>query len=300
LCEFPFARWPLPQLPPDVHPQDSLLCNQLPTYFCEEYACSESDLAANLFEKRFIEQLRAACADNPELYISARELLITRLVLTEQELIGIIHQPPFNLIRDLLKEAYEAAPLFFCYQGYYRCCPHCGSLLIFSAKSLWLCQEESCDFPPAPDDRDLRKIPVSDDVRFLKRPLRRYIAFPGKAEVRLRDKLEKIKVKKPMKVELWPLLDVYDLRLTFPDGEVWAVDVKDWANPYRLARAVKPFRADPPWNRALFVFPDRHRKARPNYLRAFRSRCALIDDERVSAMFEGDLIASVRRKLKGN
>src|SRR5262245_18099445 len=88
LCEFPFARWPLPQLPPDVHPQDSLLCNQLPTYFCEEYACSESDLAANLFEKRFIEQLRAACADNPELYISARELLITRLVLTEQELIG--------------------------------------------------------------------------------------------------------------------------------------------------------------------------------------------------------------------
>jgi transcriptional regulator with XRE-family HTH domain len=300
LCEEPFAKWPLPQLPPDVHPEDSLLCNQLPTYFCEEYACSESDPAANLFEVRFIEQLRAACADNPRLYTLARELLITRLVLTEQEFTGIIHKPPFNLIRDILKEAYEVAPLFFCHQGHFRCCPQCGSLLIRSAKNLWVCQEESCDFSPTSDDRALRKMHISESVYFLKRPLRRYIAFPGKSEVQLRDQLEKIKAKKPIKVELWPLLDVYDLRLTFPDGEVWAIDVKDWANPYRLAHAVRPFRTDPPWNRALFVFPDHHRKRRPNYLNAFRSQCVLLDDEKVSAMFETDLVAAARRKLKDN
>jgi hypothetical protein len=146
----------------------------------------------------------------------------------------------------------------------------------------------------------LREIPASEDVYFLKRPLRRYVAFPGKAEVRLRDQVEKIKARKQIKVELWPWLDVYDLRLTFPDGEVWAVDVKDWANPYRLARTIKHFRTDPPWDRAFFVFPDRHRKARPNYLNAFRSQCTLLDDKRFSAMFESDLIIAARSKLKGN
>jgi hypothetical protein len=88
LCEKHFADWPLLQLPSNVHPQDSLLCNQLPTYFCEEYARSGSDPAADLFEERFIEQLRSACVDKPELYASARELLINRLVLAEQEFMG--------------------------------------------------------------------------------------------------------------------------------------------------------------------------------------------------------------------
>jgi hypothetical protein len=70
-------------------------------------------------------------------------------------------------------------------------------------------------------------------------------------------------------VELWPAFDRYDLRIVFPNREVWAVDVKDWANPFLLARRVKPIPSDPPWTRAYFVFPDERRAQREDYLRAF-------------------------------
>jgi hypothetical protein len=99
-------------------------------------------------------------------------------------------------------------------------------------------------------------------------------------------------------VELWPNVDAYDLRLTFPDRQVWAVDVKDWASPYRLAEQVSPFRTNPPWDHAFFVFPDRHKRVKRNYVEAFKSRCLYVSD-RVDALFESDFIAAARRKLRG-
>ena len=35
---------------------------------------------------------------------------------------------------------------------------------------------------------------------------------------------------------MWPQFDAYDLRIPFPDGTAWAIDVKDWANPSLLGR----------------------------------------------------------------
>jgi hypothetical protein len=93
-------------------------------------------------------------------------------------------------------------------------------------------------------------------------------------------------------------MDAYDLRLTFPGQEVWAIDVKDWASPYRLAETVKPFRTFPTWDRAFFVFPDRYKNKHRNYLEAFRSRCVYLN-ERIQAVFESDLVAAARQKLRG-
>jgi hypothetical protein len=61
------------------------------------------------------------------------------------------------------------------------------------------------------------------------------------------------------------------LKLVFPDGEVWAVDVKDWENPFLLAKRVGPFVEEPRWDRAYFVFPDHRAVLKPRYSQAFGS-----------------------------
>ena len=59
------------------------------------------------------------------------------------------------------------------------------------------------------------------------RPLRVFITSPGLAETELETALRKA----GLFPEMWPLFDAYDLRLPFPDGTAWAIDVKDWARP---------------------------------------------------------------------
>jgi transcriptional regulator with XRE-family HTH domain len=303
LCERPFSEWPLQDIPEDIHPQDTLLCNRLPTFFCEDYARNDRDIEAALSEERFMHQVFLECAGHsPTIYTSLRQLLVMKPVLTASEFLRSYIRPPLNVIADLVKDAYEEAPAFMSHKGVYRCCPECGNLLMFSFDRGWLCRDESCTTEVVREGSAVREIPASseDKVYRLKHPLRRYVAAPGRVELKLREKLLGLSSSDMRyKVELWPNVDAYDLRLTFPDNEIWAVDVKDWASPYSLAEKIKPFRTNPPWDRAFFVFPDRHKKSRRNYLEAFQTRCIYLS-ERIEALFESDLVAAARQKLRGH
>jgi hypothetical protein len=112
---------------------------------------------------------------------------------------------------------------------------------------------------PARPDRPLQ---VVDGIRWLASPVRNFIASPGRAELLLRDALQRY-----AKVRLWPDLDSADLLVTFADGCRWAVDVKDWANPYLLAKQLRPVPRSLGWQRA-FIVPSRAAAgSRPGYLR---------------------------------
>jgi hypothetical protein len=302
LCERPFKDWPLPQLPEEIHPQDTLLRHHLPSFFCEDFARADRDIEATLTEERFMQRVFFECGNLPaEVYTSLRELLVSKPVLTEREFISFYTRPPLRAVADVIKEAYEEAPGYLLHKGYFRCCPECGNLLLYSSREGWLCREESCEVEHLRENQILRSLRSSDDEKVyeLKRALRRYVAAPGRVELRLKEKLQRAGAKtRGFKVELYPNMDAYDLRLTFPGKEVWAIDVKDWASPYRLAESVKPFRTFPSWDRAFFVFPDRYKTMRRNYMEAFRSRCVYLN-ERIQAVFESDLIVAARQKLRG-
>lgn len=302
LCERPFSEWPLPSLPEEVSPQDTLLRNQVPSFFCEDYAREDRDIEAALSEERFMKKVLIECSGlPPSVYTQFRELLVTCPVLTEREFFNTYMRPPLKSVADLVKEAYEEAPAFLAHNGVFRCCPECGNLLIFRRGQGWFCLDEGCSTEQVFEDMTPRTLSASGEDRVfqLKRSLRRYVAAPGRAEVRIRDQLLALRDSdRKLSVELWPNVDAYDLRLTFSDRQVWAVDVKDWASPYRLADQVKPFRINPPWDRAFFVFPDRHRHVKRNYVEAFKSRCLHVGD-RVDAMFQSDFIAAARRKIRG-
>jgi transcriptional regulator with XRE-family HTH domain len=302
LCEKPFKDWALPQLPEDVNPQETLLRHHLPSFFCEDYARADRDIEAALTEERFMQRVFFECANLPaEVYTALRGVLVSRPVLTEQEFMTYYTRPPLVSVAEVIKEAYEEAPGYLLYKGCFRCCPECGNLLLHSSDGGWLCRDESCEAERLREDKIVRTLcPTnSEKVYELKRALRRYIAAPGRVELRLKERLLQAASKtRGFAVELYPNMDAYDLRLTFPNREVWAVDVKDWASPYRLAEAVKPFRTFPTWDQAFFVFPDRYKSKHRNYLEAFRSRCVYLN-ERIQAVFESDLVTAARQKLRG-
>lgn len=305
-CEKSFSEWKLPELPEDVHPLDTLLINKQPSFFCLDFARKDRDIEATLSEERYMQRVFNECAAYPPaIYTALRELLIRKPVLTESELIQTYLTPPLNIIPDLVKDAYEEAPAFLSHKGIFRCCPKCGNLLLYTLSQEWICRDESCDV------NRIRKGDITNDISAtnsdrlyqLKYPIRRYVAAPGRTEIEIYESLKRLSEtfassKIHFQLTLWPNLDAYDLQITFPDGEVWAVDVKDWSSPYILAQRVKPFRTNPPWDKAFFVFPDRYKKLKRNYLEAFKNRCVYLN-ERVDAFYETEFLTLVEQHLRG-
>lgn len=92
--------------------------------------------------------------------------------------------------------------------------------------------------------------------------------------------------------------DAYDLRITFPDGQIWAVDVKDWTNPVRLARHLRPLPSEPKWHRA-FIVPSRKAAATvPGYVFTLRERSrSQLSGSGTEVISEQQLLAQARAAL---
>jgi REase associating with pPIWI_RE/pPIWI_RE three-gene island domain Y len=300
-CRRPLKEWSLDIALGHLDPDDTLLDNQFPTDQCEALACVTSDIEADLSERRFMSAVFNACqtTNSPGTYVTFRRLLIEHPVLTEFELIQQRNDyPELNILTDHLKVAYDDAPLDYMLRGQFYCCPICGNLQQPTVQmDRLLCEEERCRRQHM--GKPGRVIPAREHVLWLKRGLRRFVTLPGLAEVRLEQQLLKLK----LHVDLWPDFDSYDLRVEFPDGKAWAVDVKDWANPFLLALNVKNIPLRPPLERGYFVFPD-ERASQADYVRAFRNACnsrrssgKVIIGGSIQAKFERHFLADVKKRL---
>ncbi len=291
-CRRPLATWQLALLPEAIGPGERLLDRHLPTMACEAWACASSDVEAELTEKSLFASVYSTCrsADLPQAYVAFWLFLIENPVLTEFELHQHSLKPDLRLLTDQLHEVFEPAPLAHSQDGRFYCCPTCGSLLLRVAHGGQICEDERCRRKNS--SRKGRTISTREGVLWLKRGPRRFIAAPGRAELRLARRLEKLE----LQVDLWPNYDAYDLRVTFPDEEAWAVDVKDWANPFLLARKAKPIPLED-CRKAFFVFPDERHQDRSDYLRAFENHTQVLN-QRTDALFERGFIAAVKDKLR--
>ncbi|NCC36967.1 MAG: hypothetical protein EOM24_33895 [Chloroflexia bacterium] len=294
-CRRPLASWNLALPEGSVAGEERLLDGQLPTATCEAWARTGSDVEANLQEERLLLNVISVCkgANDPQAYTAFRRMLIEQPVMSAFTYQLALGDPVLDLLVDQLRAAYEPAPVSAVRNGQLGTCAMCGNLLLRTQDDQWVCEDEVCRAEGFLEPG--RLISVRDDVVWLRRDLRRYIAAPGRAELRLAKKLERM----GLHVELWPAFDRYDLRVTFPDETIWALDVKDWGNPFLLARSVnrKPFPADPPWQHAFFVFSDARHTQRSDYLRAFTNTCRILS-ERVNACFERDLLQRAGQKLQ--
>lgn len=295
-CQKPLSEWPI-QLPEDAGTADKLLDDQIPTGICEEWAIASGDVEAEAIQKQLLLNVMQVCKsdDAPDAYVAFRRLLISEPVLTEFELLQHCLDDSLQILEAQIKTAYEPAPESCAVNGQFHCCSNCGNIMLRTVKGDLICAEDRCRTQGV---KVGRQISQKEGVLWLKRGPRKFVAAPGRAELRLADKLEELE----LEVELWPNFDSYDLRIVFPDGEAWAIDVKDWKDPFLLARKVKqqdpPIASDPPWTQAYFVFPDDRQQQRSDYKRAFSNHTRL--PKQIKAKFEKELIKDVKRKLGGN
>jgi hypothetical protein len=299
-CRQPLSQWPVQLI--EVEDEEAILLDGvLPTDFCESWALAGAspDVEAELSEQRILHGVLDFCrnAEAPGTYVAFRRLIIERPVLSEWELQQKKNSPELEILAEHIESAYERSPAAcITREQTLFCCSTCGNLMLQSAGGTRLCEEERCRRAPnhvVPD----RELQASEGILWLKRGLRRFVAAPGRGELRMEAALRE----RGLEVELWPQFDLYDLRVRFEDGEAWAVDVKDWGYPRLLARHVNaqevPIPHTPPWTRAYFVFPEERRQSQPNYVAAFKSHCTVLSPS-LGAAFEGDFLNDVDRKIE--
>lgn len=311
----PLGKWPLALPLDEVGAHDVLLegpDGAIPTRFCQEVACQTADVETHLREQGTMFEVFERCRTSvfgQESYVAFRTLLTQHIVLTDDELRLKSEIPQLEMLQAIIEAAYPPAARAYMFDGAYHTCHECGSLVLRAQGSTHVfCDNDGCVGKVGATIG--RSIPRHKMVRYLRRDLRIFIASPGKVELALAAKLQTL----GLVVEMWPGLDKYDLGVTFPPthgqhdaAEVWAIDVKDWSRPARLAQDAQPIPPEPPWDRAFFVFPEERRQYHHgDYCHEFEQHCArrlqqgklpLLTDQ-VRACFVNDVLDEAKRHSK--
>ncbi len=268
-CRRPLFEWGLELGDQnDLNSQDCLLDGDFVTALCEDWARSGTDIEASLTEEHLMKRVFELCrsAGKPDTYVALRKLWIEQPTLTALAFQQKRFDPTFAPVAEILDEAYAPVPKANFVKGQVTCCSKCGNVLHATTRdNKLLCENNRCR-SAKPSRKSGQIVAEKDQPVLLIRALRRFVAAPGLAEVRLAQKLELL----GLHVALWPNYDAYDVRIIFPNGRIWAIDVKDWADPTLLAWSAKPFKTEPPWDDAFFVFPDDRKIDYPNYMPLFR------------------------------
>ncbi|MER7207472.1 hypothetical protein [Streptosporangium sp. NPDC000239] len=295
----PIEDWPL-DLPQDAFGPDDFLVDPdsaTPTQLCHEWWVRARDSAAEQYDRTVIRWAMRLCRENeaPESYTAFRRLLVERPVLTGNDMFEVATDLALEPVRELIGQIYDRVPAGFCRDGVYVTCARCLTLLVPLTDGGWWCERDRCRRQGQPPAGWRLHIDEVGALSQLRRPLREFVTGPGRAEVDLERELRALR----LPVEMWPGFDAYDLRITFPDGWVWAVDVKDWAHPGLLSRAATAVRREPPYDEACWVVPRHRVEARPDYLEIYtRNRTPAADG--LPLLTDRQLVAAARARLRGD
>lgn len=194
------------------------------TYECYELCSNtENDFFNALAQENAYRKMRELSAED---YTAVREFIILHPLCSERDIrrFKIAHNS--LEIQSVFNDAYEDIP-----QDSYKC-PECGWTMRFVGKRSVCCNSSCSRTHPTRDQ--LERIDSSYEKRLV-HGVMRYMCIPGRIEIEIRDKAEKY----GCIAELWPEHDKYDVKITLPDGSVWAIDAKTHRNPYNLASQIK-------------------------------------------------------------
>jgi hypothetical protein len=291
-CEKPFEEWGV-EVDEEIDGSDTLLFLGEPTELTIELAEAFGGSTLSQEQSRIATILLQRCQAHPQgaqIYTKFRRFIVEHPVLSNQELVEA--KGNFGLgigLSDLLLECYEISPLCYQLEGNFYACPYCHALAAVDREIA--IANPNCNRCP-PGRRLKKKVKLSNDSLKLKRGIERFWFYPGRSEIRLYEKLTEL----GLQVELYPDRDRYDLRVTFPDGKVWALDLKDYSNPYLLVKRLgdEPIPKDPPWDESYIVVPNERKKERPAYLKELKSRWRWQD---VRPVFDDAIFALAKKKL---
>lgn len=294
----PIGEWPW-TLPDDIDDAAAILVDpdtRTPTQQCWEWRVAARDVAAEQVENELMLDAIAECraANAPDSYTAFRRLLIRQPVLTDAERVALGDDLDLELLYEVIKRCYEPAPASYLRDGTYALCARCGCLLVPLGRDRYACELDRCRREQ--HSRVGRTIDARRGSRVyqLTRPMRMFITGPGLAEVELESAL----VDRELRPQMWPNFDAYDLRITLPRGRVWAIDVKDRANPALLGRGAAPLRPDPPYDEGFLVAPQYRFDEREDYGRVFTHHRPDELADRIGLISDTELLRRVDRELR--
>jgi hypothetical protein len=289
----PFQQWPIQLHVDGIDGSEALLRNGKPTQACIEWAVLSGDVEAEVRERDLVHAVMQICQelDTPDLYVRFRRLLVEKPAMSERDFALTLARAELSPLSAQLQAAYQPAPAEALIDGEAVVCAGCGQLWTIDSSGLRRCQEWDCPKP----DQEKTRLPAREGVLWLTRELRTFIAAPGRAELRIADKL----TSKGLDVRLWPDYDACDV---FPVQAPLAADVKSWSNPVRLAWRLneKPFHPPAEAEQGFIVIATEHTASRPDYLRTLRHHCSwLTSTAHVEAISERAYIRRVLARAKG-
>ncbi|GLY30454.1 hypothetical protein [Kineosporia sp. NBRC 101731] len=292
------GQWPF-DLPADAEKFDEFLVDPetgVPTQLCREWEVTAPDTAAEIFENDIIREVFATCqaARSPRSYTAFRRLLIEQPVLSGHEKATLLGtRPELGVVMETVNRCYEPAPAAYRGDdGRFAVCSRCSCLLKPSGSS-WRCELDRCRREGSATPGRLLDGRETNGIYQLRAPLRTFITGPGIAEIDLEKKL----IAKGLIPEMWPGCDAYDLRITLPDRQVWAIDVKDRANPALLGNTATVFRPDPPYNHAFLVVPQYRFDDRDGYRITFNHYCPPEVKDRVTLLSDRAFLRKLSNRL---
>jgi hypothetical protein len=253
-----------------------------PTQLCQELAVKSRDSGSEQYDAAVIHAAMQLCrrAEAPASYVRLRRLLVEQPTLTAEQFFNFKTDLLLDPVHELLDQIYEPAPTGYLSAGAYHPCGRCGILLVPLPGNRWWCELDTCRQRGGVAPGTSLGADSVGELRQLARPLRQFVTGPGRAEVELERQLSALHLISGgtahsdgctgcLRIEMWPDFDAYDLRVTFPDGHVWGIDVKDWASPVLLGRRARPLPATPVHDEGFWVVPRHRTELRPGYVDTF-------------------------------
>lgn len=254
------SEWPL-MLPPDLVGPATLLVDDrvcLPTQTCAEWA---SDGPSGVMEQQaqaLLHEVAEECRSTAS-YQACRDFLISRPVVTQQDLPAVLASPRDGMSWKRVNHLYSDVPDAYVLDGRFAICFTCKLLAIPLADGGHWCESEAC-----PRSSQIEPTYEAATSQVLRAPLRIFLGLPGRTEQAVRRELTAVGVN----VQILPG-DTHRYRLTWPSGETWTMQVHDRVQPAMLATRITESATPAGDGRTLVVVPKHVMTHRPNYRSVF-------------------------------
>jgi hypothetical protein len=298
-CKKEVQNWPLKFGNIERFFDEALLDqDEQPTALCHELAeeVDKGNVELEIYEAKMREVLQKAQQFRKQQdYVTFRKYLIEHPVVSLEELTLTALSKDFDAFNSELYDVYERMPYSVIENKQVFLCGFCGWTLERSpVTGKWRCGDDRCRVITAnfTHNTQTRQLEERTELWRVNRAIRRYVVAAGKYELASYNTMRQLGVK----VELWPGYDSYDLRIEFPNGECWAVDVKDWKHAFLLLKKLKTLASEGAlaYTKAFYAVPDERTTEDKNYLSFLRNGTA---GQPYEVIRLSDLIEAVSQKI---
>lgn len=271
-CHRPVDAWYPLSIPVTFNPSEPILYDRRLSEEAKEFCLSaaeqmqidlssQDDVPQTVLDNRQMSELIRSLREDgnnhevQRLYVDVRSFLIEHSWTTPDQL-----RQQSRAVFQELREFYEEVTILSGEEP--KMCDRCGLLRWRDGR--WQGVKPGFCSDHGPGSPYIHSIPYTGRFLRLREGNHLRTFLPGQLERALFSLAEQMQDTYPdhlVGVERYPGLDTYDLRLTFRDEEVWAVDAKDQSYPRRLAAQIKPMygEGDLAYVYAFYVIPDERR-----------------------------------------